>query len=118
MITLAFANATLREMVLIKSFDELRAHQVSTVTLIFLCTIYVFLVFRWLGIRNSAQALTVGFIWVLLTIAFEFALGKATGKSWEYLFRDYNIAEGHIWPVFLVWLFFLPLLVNRIKNRN
>lgn len=117
MIVLAFANATLRELVFIKQFSEFRAHQLSTVTLIILCSIYVWLVFPILNIQNSKQALFIGFVWVLLTVAFEFSLGRLTNKSWEYLFRDYNLFAGRIWLFFLLCLFLLPYLNYLIKNK-
>lgn len=117
MILLAFANATIRELVFIKYFSEFRAHQLSTLTLIVLCSIYVWFIFPWLGVQNSKQALLIGFVWVLLTVAFEFSLGRLTNKSWDYLFRDYNFIVGRIWLVFLICLFVLPYLFYFIRNR-
>ena len=117
MIVLAFANATLRELVFIKHYSELRAHQLSTLTLIVFCSLYVWFVFPLLSIHHAKQALLVGFVWVLLTVAFEFGLGRSTKRSWEYLLRDYNMLEGHIWILFLVSLFLLPFACFVIRNR-
>ena len=60
MIAIAFANATIRQLIFIKYFNELRAHQLSTVTLVILCTIYVGLVFPFLNIQTIKQALLIG----------------------------------------------------------
>lgn len=117
MIVLAFANATLRELVFIKHFSELLASQLSTITLIVLCSIYISLVFPLLNIHSSKQAFLIGFVWVLLTIAFEFSLGRFTNKSWQYLFQDYNLFAGRIWPLFLVVLFLLPYLLYALRNK-
>ncbi len=117
MIVIAFANATLRELVFIKYFNEFRAHQLSTITLIILCSIYIWFVSPMLSIQNSKQAFLIGFVWVILTVAFEFSLGRLTNKSWEYLFRDYNIFAGRIWLLFLFCLFILPYLVYIIRNK-
>src|SRR4051812_43484652 len=116
MIVIAFANATLRELVLMKYYGEFRAHQLSTITLIILCSIYVWFVFPLLGIQNSIQAFLIGFVWVLLTVTFEFSLGRLTNKSWMYLFRDYNIFAGRIWLLFLFCLFILPYICYVIKK--
>lgn len=118
MIVLAFGNATLRELVLIRRFSEMRAHQLSTLTLIILCAIYIGLVFPLLRVQSSGQALFIGFVWVLLTVAFEFSLGRLTNKSWEYLFKDYNILTGHIWPLFLICLFIFPYLFYFLRSRS
>lgn len=117
MIVLAFVNAGLRELVFIKHFSEFRAHQLSTLTLVVLCIIYVWLVFPLLNIQNSKQAFLIGFVWVILTVAFEFTLGRITNKSWEYLLQNYNLLTGRIWLVFLISLFILPYLFYVIKNK-
>lgn len=115
MIVIAFGNATLRELVLIKHFNEFRAHQLSTITLMILCTIYVWFVFPYLNIQNPKQSLQIGFVWVILTMVFEFVLGRLTNKSWEYLFRDYNLFAGRLWLVFLVCLLLLPFLFYALR---
>lgn len=118
MILLAFANATIRELVFIKYFSEFRAHQLSTITLIIFCSIYVWFVFPQLTIQNSKQALLIGIVWTLLTVAFEFSLGRLTNKSWEYLFRDYNLFDGRIWLLFLICLFLLPYIMYFIRQTK
>lgn len=117
MIILAFANATIRELVFVKYISEIRAHQLSTVTLIMFCSIYIWFVFPLLDIQKPVQAILIGFVWVLLTMAFEFSLGRLTNKSLEYLFRDYNLLAGRLWLVFLVWLFLLPYLLFVLRNK-
>lgn len=116
MIAIAFANAMLRELVFVKHFSEFRAHQLSTITLIILCLIYVWLVSPQLNIQTSKQAFLIGFVWMMLTVMFEFSLGRLTNKSWEYLLRDYNIFAGRIWLVFLVSLFLLPYMCYTLRR--
>jgi len=65
MIAIAFANATVRELIFIKYLNELRAHQLSTLTLIILCTIYVAFIFPLLDVQNCKQALLIGMMWVV-----------------------------------------------------
>ena len=108
LIVVAFFNAAVRELLFVKYFNELSAHQLSTLTLILLSSLYVFLVVPYLDIQNSRQALLVGLFWVLLTVLFEFSLGRITKKPWSVLLKDYNIMSGHIWPIFLFCLLFLP----------
>ena len=117
MIVLAFANATLRELVFVKHLSELLAHQLSTITLIILCSIYTSFVFPLLKIHSSKQAFLIGFVWVLLTVAFEFSLGRMTKKSWQYLFQDYNLFAGRIWPLLIVVLVLLPYLFYASRNK-
>lgn len=116
MIALAFINAAIREVVIVKHASVFRAHQLSTMTLIILCSIYIFFIFPFLRIQNGRQALLVGAVWVGLTILFEIGVGLVTKKSWDEMLMQYNLAAGYIWPVFLVWLFFFPYLVFTWKN--
>jgi len=116
MIVIAFVNATFRQLIFIKYLNELRAHQLSTITLIVLCSIYVWLIFSFLHISNTSQAFAAGALWVFLTVLFEFTLGLLTGKSVSFLLRDYNLMAGRVWLFFLLWLFLLPT-INLVIRR-
>lgn len=115
MIMLAFANATIRELILKKYFTDTTSHQLSTNTLIIFCFAYTWFVYPWLRIQETKQAFLIGIIWVVLTMAFEFSLGLSTGKTWRSMLQDYNILAGHIWALFLIALFFLPLICHKLK---
>lgn len=116
MILLAFANAMFRETVLKDHFRELRAEQFSTFTLILFCGLYVLLIFPKLQINTATEAIWLGLLWTILTFLFETLLGKLSGHTWGEIFQNYNISDGHIWPLFLIFLLFLPSLVLFIKR--
>src|SRR5690349_9045788 len=101
MILIAFANATLREMILTRHFSGFRANQLSTVTLIILCSVYTWCIFSKLPVNTYKQALWIGSIWMILTVIFEFALGRLTKKTWQELLQNYDLMHGYIWPLFL-----------------
>lgn len=117
MILIAFANATLRELVIVRYFNEFLSGQLSTITLIVFCGIYIWLILPYLNILNSGEAFLIGIVWVVLTMAFEFTLGRLTNKSWAELFREYNLFAGNLWSLFLLCLFILPYLFYIIRNR-
>lgn len=116
MIAIAFGNAAIRELIFTGHMSELNAHQISTLTLIAFCSVYVCLIYNRLQIHGYKPALIIGFSWVILTVAFEFSMGRLSGKPWSFLLLDYNIAAGHIWPVFLICLFLLPYLCGFVKK--
>ncbi len=118
MTAIAFANATLRQLVFLKFTNELRAHQLSTITLILLCSVYVWLIFPHLHIPDTRHAFLAGGLWVFLTILFEFALGLFTGRSLSFLLRDYNLMAGRIWLFFLLWLFLLPYINFALRIKT
>ena len=116
-IILAFANATIREAVYKRYVGELAAHQISTLTLGILVGIYVWVLGRHLKLQSSRQAVGVGFMWLVMTVIFETGLGRyVLGNPWSQVLRDYNIAEGRVWPLFLLWLTVSPYVFYRIKD--
>ena len=118
MIAIAFANAAIRQLVFVKYFNELRAHQLSTITLIILCSVYVGFIFPFINVRDNKQAILIGLMWVGLTILFEFSLGRLTNRSWENLLQDYNIIAGRIWLLFLMCLSLMPYVFYLLKKSG
>lgn len=59
-VLLAFGNAAIREIALTKYFSELRAHQYSTLLLCFLCAAYIWIIYPFLHIQNTNEALIIG----------------------------------------------------------
>lgn len=117
MVIIAIANGLFREKIVAKRFDELQAHQVSTATLILLFGVYIWIINRLWPLESTGQALKVGFIWLALTVAFEFLFGHyVAGHSWQRLFRDYNLLEGRLWLLILVWVTLAPLVFFKIDN--
>ena len=116
MIVIAFINATIRELFFVRRFNEMRSHQLSTVTLMLFSSLYIFFILSFLNIQNSEQALIIGLLWVVWTVIFEFTLGRITKKPWRVLLNNYNITLGHLWPLFLFCLLFLPYLCYLLKK--
>ena len=117
MIVIAFANAALRERVIIKQYPDIRAQQLSTLMLIILISVYVWFIFPLLKIESGREAFLTGFVWAILTILFEFILGRILNRSWTSLFEQYNILSGRIWPLFLLWLCWLPYWIYLLRGN-
>lgn len=113
---LAIINAIIREAVYTSFLDELRAHQLSTFTLMTIFFIGTLLILRFSGLNLTTQeAILMGTIWVIMTICFEFLAGHyAFGNSWSHLIADYNILKGRIWILIPITTFVSPYLANKI----
>jgi len=119
-IPVVFLNATVRELVYKPLIGGLAAHQISTVigSVAFLTLAYFHLRHYVQGV-NKNRLFGIGFMWVLLTILFEFGLGRlVTGASWDKLFYDYNILEGRIWILLLLTLSLTPFIVKHMVSDN
>ena len=117
MVPIAIVNAVVREAVYKNYLGDLRAHQVSTVTAIILFGLYIWLLSRWWPIPSARQAVAIGFIWLGLTVAFEFLFGHyVMGNPWERLFHDYNILQGRVWSLVLIWITIAPYVFYRLRR--
>jgi hypothetical protein len=65
---------------------------------------------------STAACLTIGTIWVVLTVLFEITLGRALGLSWQRIIEDYNLAEGGLMGFGLVGMFVTPWLVAKWRK--
>ena len=114
---LGVLNGTLRNYLYTDLLRELRAHQASTVTLVILIGVYVWVFNLFWRIPSPGQALLIGLIWLVLTIAFEFGFGHyVVGHPWEKLLHDYNLFEGRIWILVPLWTLLAPLTVHALKH--
>ena len=112
MVFIAILNGAFREIVLAKMLSELRAHQLSCLTGIFLFGAYTWLISLKWPLESGGQAVAAGLIWLILTVAFEFTFGHYVAHhSWVRLFQDYNIFAGRLWVLVLFAVAFLPAIV-------
>ena len=106
---LAIINGAIRNVFFSKVLGDLKAHQISTIFLLALISIYTWVFTYFWELGSAGQALLVGLIWVCITILFEFVFGHyVVKKDWQVLFHDYNISKGRIWLFVPIWTFFAP----------
>lgn len=94
MMGLAIANGVVRDGVYRVSMGDLAAHQLSTLTLLVLFTVYFWALFRGWRLTSAHQAWGVGTAWLIMTLAFEFGFGRFTGQSWSALWHAYRLDQG------------------------
>ncbi|XHX78678.1 MAG: hypothetical protein RBJ76_01735 [Stenomitos frigidus ULC029] len=117
MVLIGIFNGIIRESTYGKQLSELRSHQLSTVTGIVFFGFYIGLLIHFWGFASPEQALTVGLIWVALTVVFEFIFGHfVAGQTWSQLLGDYNLFAGRLWGVLLLWLALAPLVLYRVLH--
>ena len=66
---------------------------------------------------SAGQALTIGLVWLGMTVAFEFLFGHYVAKrSWSDLLHDHNLLAGRVWVVVLVWVTIAPYLFYGLQQ--
>lgn len=116
MVLIAMGNGIIRETTYGKSLTELQAHQVSTLTAIILFSFYIWGLTSLFPLTSSFQAINIGFLWLGLTVIFEFTFGHYIAKhSWKKLLTDYNVFAGRMWVIVLLWIMIAPLLFYQLN---
>ena len=114
---LGIVNGSLRGLTYEKRLSDRNAHQLSTATLITLLALYMRVLQRRWPIRSRRTALGIGGTWVALTVLFEFGFGHyLAGKPWRTLLEDYDLTEGHLWSLVLIWLAIGPAVVTQVDE--
>ena len=117
MVVIAVANGALRQTTFGKVMPELRAHQLSTLIGAVLIGLFIWFVIRTWPPSSSRHALQIGFVWLLLTVAFESFMGLVlAGRSLSEVLREYNLVAGRVWLLFLVWLTLAPWVFYRFRG--
>lgn len=116
MVVLAIVNGIIRNNTYSHSMSELAAHQLSTILLILLFGIYIYILTGLFRIQSAAEAFTIGGVWLIMTIIFEFVFGHyMVGHSWSRLLQDYNVLKGRVWILVLIWTFVAPYVFYRLR---
>ncbi len=115
-IAVEIAHGAFRNKFLAPAVGDFRARQISVFTgsvLIFLVTL---LTIRWIAAASKQQLLAIGFLWVVLTIAFEVGLGRGVGISWHRILSDYDLVHGGLLPLGLLAMLFSPWAAARVRK--
>lgn len=92
--------------------------QVSVLIAVAIVFLVTWLSYRWMGVRSVAGALTTGALWVILTLAFEFGVGRLTGQSLAQIAEGYDLTRGNIMPIGLLAMALTPWAVGALKARS
>jgi hypothetical protein len=110
-------HGTLRQLYVAPAVGDLPARQLGVFIGSAIVLAIAWLCSNWLGARKLGHQLQAGALWVLLTVVFEFSLGRVLGYSWQRLLADYNLAAGGLMGLGLLFMLFAPALAARLRSR-
>ena len=114
---LGIANGVIRELVYKDRIGELRANQIAVAVLVALLALYFSILERRWPIPTLREAIAIGATWTILTVVFEFVFGHwVDGKTWSELFQNYNVADGRLWLLALIWIGAGPAVIRRRRR--
>lgn len=110
---LAILNGGFREYAITPNTSDFTGHYISTMMLCGLIILVTWAGLKWMGPRNTMDALRIGIFWTVLTVAFEFGAGHFLFKHpWSKLLADYNVLNGRIWLLVLLTTLLAPWVVS------
>ena len=111
MLLVSIANGAVRDFTYGQHMDELKAHQLSTISGVLLLSIIIWGYVRLYRPSSGQEAVLIGMLWMGFTVAFEFLFFHYIGgHSWSELLGNYNIFKGRVWVVVLAWVAIAPYL--------
>ena len=116
-LVLAIANGFLREALLIPTFGRFTGLLASGLALSLLIFLVAALAAPWFNAQRARSYWNIGALWLVLTLAFEFAFGRLVqGKPWHELLQAYTFSGGNIWPLVLVTALLSPRLAASLRR--
>lgn len=115
-LALAFANAGLREVILIPRFGNVRSLTASGVILSLLVLLVAYVSLPWMGAIRTRELLTIGLSWFALTLVFDLLLGRAQGERLRQQLDAYLFKRGNLWPVVLLVTASAPYLAAKLRG--
>ena len=115
----AVLNGTLRMYVLIPELGPTAGLSLSGVLLSAAILLVAWLTLPWYGQLRSDQYWLIGWVWLVMTLMFEFGFGHFIAhKSWTELLDAYNIARGNLWSLVLLATVVSPRLAARLRRDS
>ena len=112
-------HGILREILLVPPVGKFRSNQIGVFTGSAIIILIASFTIRWIGAKRTTELLTVGFLWLVLTVTFEILFGRFVMEmTWEQVFAGYNLVQGGLMPLGLLLLFFSPMIAARLHSRR
>jgi hypothetical protein len=113
---LAFANAALREAVLVPWIGKVRGLTLSGVILSALVLAVAYMTLPWIGASRVIELLAVGMGWLVFTLSFDLLMGAIQGEPVRQQFDAYLFKRGNLWPVVLLVTASAPWLAAKLRG--
>jgi hypothetical protein len=118
MMAIETIHGVLRNRFLAPLVGDLRARQIGVFIGAALILGIAVLLIGWIRPSSVRSLLGIGAMWLGLTLAFEFGLGRALGRPWNALLADYDLTRGGFLSIGMVVLALSPWIAARIRKAE
>ena len=110
-------HGVLRVSLLNRRVGDHRARQIGVFTGSAIILIISLLTVPWLGASTNGQLFGIGFLWLMLMLAFEIAFGRLVFRaSWQRLASDFDFRKGGVLSIGMLILFAAPFLATKLHG--
>lgn len=109
-------HGILRQWLLVPVVGDLRARQIGVLIGSAIIFAIAWALARWIDARSLRAQLAVGAVWVVLTLCFEYTLGRLLGLPTERILADYDVARGGFMLFGLAFMLIAPALAARAQS--
>jgi len=114
-----FVHGVWRMKVLAIWLGDFPARQVCVFTGSMLILFITYVCIPWIPATKTQTLLTVGFVWLGLTLAFDLSFGWfGLHRSWEEIGSDFDMRHGGMFPIGLAVLTLSPLIAARWRGAS
>lgn len=118
MILVEIVHGIVRGIFLVPLVGDLGARQIGVFTGSILIFGIAYTTSRWLGAKTVTSQIGIGLFWVLLTLVFEVTVGVfVIGADKARIIEDYDLANGGLMPIGLLFMFLAPMLASWIDVK-
>jgi hypothetical protein len=106
-----------RTLFLAPVIGDFRARQIAVFTGSVLIVLVATWSIRWLRPASVRDAVLIGTVWLVLTLAFEIAFGRfVVHATWSRIASDYDVPRGGLLPIGLLVLAGAPLIAAKLRR--
>jgi hypothetical protein len=120
LLVIAVVGASLRERLLRPWLGDQWAHIAGSLLVVLAFAGIIWTTVRWISpTLERGQLITVGIIWLIATVGFEFGFGHyVMGRSRSRLLADYNLFAGRVWVLVLLTVLCMPLIAGELQRAG
>lgn len=118
MMAIETIHGVLRNRFLAPVVGDFRARQIGVFIGSALILCIAVLLIGWIHPTSERTLLAIGALWLALTLAFEFGLGRALGRPWDAMLADYDLSRGGLLSIGMVVLALSPWVAARIRQSS
>ncbi len=118
MMAIETIHGVLRNRFLVPIIGDVASRQIGVLIGSALILAIAILTIGWIHPTSERSLMTIGALWLTLTLAFEFGIGRALGRPWAAMLADYDLSRGGLLSVGMVVLALSPLIAARIRQGD